>query len=86
MVQQGRLQMAIWRVRIACWIPKATNTPSEYVVLIAFTLQQWLCKYVILLHYTYINCLVYYLRHFGCNGMKCYCLPGRDVLQQVSEM
>ena len=46
--------MTIWRMRIACWIPKATNTHSEYVVLIFFPLQQWLhersphflsCKY-----------------------------------------
>ena len=25
-VQRGRAQMAIWRMRIACWIPKAKNT------------------------------------------------------------
>ena len=29
-------------MRIACWIPKATNTHSEYVTLIAFQLQRWL--------------------------------------------
>jgi hypothetical protein len=34
--------MVIWRMRIACRIPKATNTHSEYVLLIAFLLQQWL--------------------------------------------
>jgi hypothetical protein len=36
--------MTIWRMRIACWIPKATNTNThtEYVILIAFALQQWL--------------------------------------------
>ena len=28
------------RMRIACWIPKATDTHSEYVILIAFPLQQ----------------------------------------------
>jgi len=27
---------------IACWIPKTTNTHSEYVTLIAFPRQQWL--------------------------------------------
>ena len=27
---------------IACWIPKATRTYSEYVILIALLLQQWL--------------------------------------------
>ena len=32
-VQRGRPQMAIWRMRIACWITKATNTHSEYVIL-----------------------------------------------------
>jgi len=26
-------QMTIWRTRIACWITKATNTHSEYVIL-----------------------------------------------------
>jgi len=30
------------RMRIACWITKATNTHSEYVVLMAFQRQQWL--------------------------------------------
>jgi len=25
-VERGRPQMAIWRMRIACWITKATNT------------------------------------------------------------
>jgi hypothetical protein len=34
--------MTIWRMRIACWIPKATNTHSQYVILISFALQQWL--------------------------------------------
>jgi hypothetical protein len=27
-VQPGRPQMTIWRMRIACWIPKATNTDA----------------------------------------------------------
>jgi hypothetical protein len=30
-VEQDRLQMTIWRMRIAHWIPKATHTHSEYV-------------------------------------------------------
>ena len=36
MVETERPQMTIWRMRIACWIPKATNTHSECVILIAF--------------------------------------------------
>jgi len=30
-VERSRAQMAIWRMRVACWITKATNTHSEYV-------------------------------------------------------
>ena len=32
----------IRRARFACWIPKATDTHSEYVIHIAFPRQQWL--------------------------------------------
>jgi len=30
-VDMERLQMTIWRMHIACWIPKATDTHSQYV-------------------------------------------------------
>jgi hypothetical protein len=42
MVEPDRPQMTIWRRRIACWIPKAANEQSEYVILIVYPLQQWL--------------------------------------------
>jgi len=42
----------------ACWIPKTTNTHLEYVISIAFPLQQWLQKRASVLHYTYIACRV----------------------------
>jgi hypothetical protein len=48
----------IRRMRTACWIPKATDTDSEYVILIAFTLQQWLHERASTLRYTYIDCFV----------------------------
>ena len=32
MVEADRPQMTIWRVRIACWITKVTETHSEYVI------------------------------------------------------
>ena len=57
-VERGRPQVAIWRMRVACWVPKVTNTHSQYVILIAFPLQQWLSERVTMLHYTYIGCLV----------------------------
>jgi len=34
-VQWGRPQVIIWRMRSACWITKATPTHSEYVILTA---------------------------------------------------
>jgi len=37
-VQQGRPQMTIWRMRIACWIPEATDKHTECVILIGFPL------------------------------------------------
>jgi hypothetical protein len=41
-VQRGRPQTTIWRMRIACWVTKATDTHSEYVIIIAFANQKWL--------------------------------------------
>jgi hypothetical protein len=32
----------IWRTRFAWWITKATDTHSEYVIIIAFRRQKWL--------------------------------------------
>jgi hypothetical protein len=41
-VDLSRPQTTICSMRIACWIPKATNTQTRYVPLTAFPLQQWL--------------------------------------------
>jgi hypothetical protein len=59
-VQPVRPRMTIWRMRIACWKPKATNTHTHLccVILIAFPPQQWLHEHASMLHYTYIDCLV----------------------------
>jgi len=53
-VERSRPPMTIWRVYIACWIPKATNTHSEYVIIIAFPLQL-LHEYASVLCYMYIT-------------------------------
>ena len=34
----------IQRMRFVCWITKATDTHTEYVKLIAYLQQQWLCE------------------------------------------
>jgi hypothetical protein len=50
--------MTIWRMHISRWVPKATNTHSECVIVIVFPLRLWLHKSASLLRYTYIACLV----------------------------
>jgi hypothetical protein len=47
----------IWRMRFACWITKAANTHSEYVIVTAFSRQQWLRERASILRYTYIASL-----------------------------
>jgi hypothetical protein len=73
-VDRGMSQMTTLCMRFAYWIPKATNTHSEYVILIAFPLQQWLTRtrlnvtlylhclsrYLIILCFFLIECLLYY--------------------------
>jgi len=56
--EPDRPQMTIWHMRIAWWIPKLTNIYLEYVILIAFPLQQWLHERYPVLRYTYTACLV----------------------------
>ena len=60
----------IRRMRIACWITKATNTHSEYVILVAFPLQKWLRKRVSMLRYTYIAAAVNLSKGRSCVASK----------------
>ena len=57
-LEPGRSPMTTWRMRIACWIPKATLTHLEYVLVIALPQQHWLYERASVLRYTYIDCLV----------------------------
>ena len=62
-LEPDRQQMTIWHLCIVCWIPKATNSQSEYALLIAFPLQQWVQKCASVLCYMYIACLVTHRLH-----------------------
>ena len=73
-VKLDRPQMTIWHMHIACWIPKATNTHSEYVILIAFPLQQWLYEYASLLCYMYITHLLMYVTYNSMGKVLVYFL------------
>jgi hypothetical protein len=61
-VEPGRPQMTIWRMRIASWIPKAITKYSEYVILIAFPRTYWIHERASMVRYTCIACLVLNLR------------------------
>ena len=74
-VQPCRPPMTIWRMRIACWIPKATNAQSEYIIL-SFLLQQWLQEHASMLRYPYTVCLVMLsLRHHFTSSDCHVCRP-----------
>ena len=38
-VEPGRSQMTIWHLRIALWIPVATNTHRRFAIVVAFPLE-----------------------------------------------
>jgi hypothetical protein len=74
--KHGRARQAaenniICRVRFACWINKATDTHSEYVILIAFPEQQWLHVSISMLRYTYTVCLVGFCVIAKCRMVPC---------------
>ena len=82
-LQPDRQHVTIWHLCIACWITKATNTHSEYVILIAFSPQQCLHESVLMLRYTYIACLVLLYILQKCRlffqGILVHIIPGRNV-------
>jgi hypothetical protein len=57
-VELEMAQMTLWRMHISRRVPKATTTHSEYVILIAIPLQQWLHKRASIFLYTYVVCFV----------------------------
>jgi len=52
-VEPSGPQMTIWRMRISCWITKATNTHTGCVTLTAFGLQKWLHEHASMLRCTH---------------------------------
>jgi len=56
-IEHCRSQMTIWHMRIECWTPMSTRTHAEYVMIIAFRLQQWLQERASKLRYSYFACI-----------------------------
>jgi hypothetical protein len=59
MIQRGRPQMIVWHMRIAYWIPKATNTQTGCVIFVASPLQQCLHERASMFRYTSTAYLVH---------------------------
>jgi len=60
-VERDRPQKAIGRMRIACWITKATDTNSDYVILIAFPRRKWLQERASTLTLYVLPALIYFV-------------------------
>ena len=56
------------RMRIACWITKATDTHSKHLILVSLPRQKWLREGALILRYTYTAHL--FRRYFIL--LKCY--------------
>jgi len=72
--ERGRPQMRIRRLRIACWIPRATSTHSEYVILLLFHCKNGCSNPDLLLRYTYAACLVIHknVKEYFCLNIEGY--------------
>jgi len=49
---QATVDNVRWHMRFACWVTKATNTKSQYLITIVFLLQQWLQECTSMMRYT----------------------------------
>jgi len=63
-VERGRPQMTIWRVRVARWMPRASDTRSGCVIFIALALKQWMDENAPILRHTCIANLVKHIKGF----------------------
>ena len=57
-ILSSRPQMTTWPMRIACWISKATQAHSEYVLFITFALKQWLHGWATFFNFSYFAVLL----------------------------
>ena len=58
-VEPNRHHMTIGCMKIACQIPKGTDTLPEYLIFIAIPVEQWLHEYASMSHYIYIYIYIY---------------------------
>jgi hypothetical protein len=56
--------MTIQRMRFSCWIPRATVTYSEYVIIFAFPRQLWLHERAYMLCYVTLTLPVLFIVNY----------------------
>ena len=62
-VKRSRSQITVWFVVISCWIPKATNTQSQYLIRFSATLVALMQFNVIFFIYLFIFHISYRYTH-----------------------
>jgi len=62
----------VWRLYISCWIKRATDEHSEFLILIAFLRQRWLSECASVLRYITLCLLLEMLRHYIEYGSPCW--------------
>ena len=68
-IERGRPQMIIWRMRISYWIPKATNTPRMCYTHCFYTATMVARTYLSVT--LYAHCLSYYFFAVDCTWIVC---------------
>jgi hypothetical protein len=86
MVEPDTVQTTIWRLGIACCIPKAIDTHSEHVILTDFPLQQLLHERASLLRYTYSVCLVKILLMVSLSQMRLRSFGCADICSVIKQI
>jgi hypothetical protein len=74
------------RMRIACWITKATDTHSEFLIFITSALQEWLRERASMLRYTYTACLIRDNSHLGVFSFRTPSVKWDGELQQNKQL
>jgi hypothetical protein len=72
-VESEKQQTTIWRMHIACCIPKATSTNWEYAMLTALLRQQWLYGGASVLCYSILPILLNIFCACKCVNYYCCC-------------
>jgi hypothetical protein len=57
-ILQPAVNDSIRRMLFACWITKAANTYSEFLILVCFPSQKWLLERALVLRYRYIEFII----------------------------